>query len=1196
MALLDNIPQEEKFKMNIKHQSDNVDIWCVLLDDMTVKVKHWKIQEKNENLTLREIWLNEVRQLNRLKSIGNSNKYLELLYKSHIDEKGYYLIYETNEETVSLSQFIDEHTDIKQNRPSLKLKLNYHWIHPIGLKKTENRIILWKNILKIVRAIKILHEQGIVHRNISLDTILVDDSQDNNDENNKFKLSGFEWSVYLNTLKKVDYSSIMDCEIMHSSTNNDWWSLGNVIREIFKLESFDIPLTKSEFEILKVLKNDDNNEISYINADFIERYIKNIINELPKYDLKNLIAYITSNDGQDHDGYKRIRNKLGEFLNKDLTYEEVFMFLENDLNLEKIDIRQVQFKNNYAYLLRGKKLIYQVDNYKNSHLSWDIGYIKNIFDKYPTWSDFSEKIEMYNRIQYLKKSKIFSIKNEDIFNWNIIISQFEKDKILNDKEKNCLRGLVLNHAIDTSLLLNQKYNVIYKEIDIDEINKNSKIIFEEGNYYQIELISDKYRDKISQSLSIKKQKDIFYTQFENEEISPEWIIEPIEENEGLRTFSLYYITKIDGKLIFSSKQNINLYLNEGDKYKLYQKSLKGTDVQLERRNHALNKLIDQQNLLESLTDPAQSLQIMSYDYDLSESMYSLDDSKQNIFKKLLTINPNFIVQGPPGVGKTHLIVTLIKQIFKDEKSSKIILTAQSHSTVKVLYDAIMKNCDTNELILIDAFDNDENLEEENSYNKVTKKYIEKFSNSEMFSNVMKTYHEDVKEDLKTLLIDKSSYQFYDSILKSANLIFTTTNSKTLESLIRNNVNFDLSIMEESAKVSGVELISPMLVSHKRIMIGDYLQLPAFGEQVINNIVRNRKLFDYKLILNELNHIGFRKDILHKLSLNSQPLESGENIEDTTKTDVILNLNKYFSIFKFLSNEADKIKERSTESFGDTINTQYRMHPDISNIVSKTVYKDILKDNIEQKEYYLQDSSYPILFENHKFDESINSNKAVIWIDIKDKNDNPNQISDYEENYTNETEIGIIKEVLDTMHLNKNYRKKDKVSIQILSPYRKQVQKININLKHHKLNQGFFIESGTDIARTVDSFQGGEADVIIISLVRHNSFTPYTKALGFLMDMRRMNVLLSRAKYKMIIIGCFKMFKYWSDYIENNPELRKEVCSELESNNLNFLNSFVNLATPDYNLMLDKSISQNIKKFNYINFVSSDILLECGNHE
>ncbi|WP_311976961.1 C-terminal helicase domain-containing protein [Bradyrhizobium diversitatis] len=56
--------------------------------------------------------------------------------------------------------------------------------------------------------------------------------------------------------------------------------------------------------------------------------------------------------------------------------------------------------------------------------------------------------------------------------------------------------------------------------------------------------------------------------------------------------------------------------------------------------------------------------------------------------------------------------------------------------------------------------------------------------------------------------------------------------------------------------------------------------------------------------------------------------------------------------------------------------------------------------------------------------------------------------------------------------------------------------------------------------TVDSFQGGEADVVIVSLVRNNGHSGMG-ALGFVRRRRRMNVLLSRAKWKLIIVTSLK---------------------------------------------------------------------------
>ena len=53
-----------------------------------------------------------------------------------------------------------------------------------------------------------------------------------------------------------------------------------------------------------------------------------------------------------------------------------------------------------------------------------------------------------------------------------------------------------------------------------------------------------------------------------------------------------------------------------------------------------------------------------------------------------------------------------------------------------------------------------------------------------------------------------------------------------------------------------------------------------------------------------------------------------------------------------------------------------------------------------------------------------------------------------------------------------------------------------------------------VVKTVDGFQGQERDIIYISLVRSND----TKEIGFLNDIRRMNVALTRARQRLVVIG------------------------------------------------------------------------------
>ncbi|WP_252405707.1 AAA domain-containing protein, partial [Escherichia coli] len=52
------------------------------------------------------------------------------------------------------------------------------------------------------------------------------------------------------------------------------------------------------------------------------------------------------------------------------------------------------------------------------------------------------------------------------------------------------------------------------------------------------------------------------------------------------------------------------------------------------------------------------------------------------------------------------------------------------------------------------------------------------------------------------------------MLRSANLVFSTTNSSDLEKLISSSSDFDWSIVEEAGRATGTELIAPMILSHR----------------------------------------------------------------------------------------------------------------------------------------------------------------------------------------------------------------------------------------------------------------------------------------------------------------------------------------------------------------------------------------------
>ena len=88
---------------------------------------------------------------------------------------------------------------------------------------------------------------------------------------------------------------------------------------------------------------------------------------------------------------------------------------------------------------------------------------------------------------------------------------------------------------------------------------------------------------------------------------------------------------------------------------------------------------------------------------------------------------------------------------------------------------------------------------------------------------------------------------------------------------------------------------------------------------------------------------------------------------------------------------------------------------------------------------------------------------------------------------------------------------ERLDVGVISPYRAQVQYLRSQFKKKEYFKPF---RHLITVNTVDGFQGQERDIIVISLVRSND----EGQIGFLRDLRRMNVAITRARMKLIILG------------------------------------------------------------------------------
>ncbi|MCD8134751.1 MAG: AAA domain-containing protein, partial [Parabacteroides gordonii] len=175
--------------------------------------------------------------------------------------------------------------------------------------------------------------------------------------------------------------------------------------------------------------------------------------------------------------------------------------------------------------------------------------------------------------------------------------------------------------------------------------------------------------------------------------------------------------------------------------------------------------------------------------------------------------------------------------------------------------------------------------------------------------------------------------------------------------------------------------------------------------------------------------------------------------------------------------------------------QYRMHEDIMRFSSHWFYQDELKAAPEVSQRGILAYDTPVVwfdtadcdFEEYRLSESmsrINKQEAVLLVE---------QLQTYIEKITKER-------VLD-----------ESIDFGLISPYKSQVQYIRGLIKRNAFFKPF---RKLITVHTVDGFQGQERDVIMISLVRAND----QGNIGFLNDLRRMNVAITRARMKLIILG------------------------------------------------------------------------------
>ena len=175
--------------------------------------------------------------------------------------------------------------------------------------------------------------------------------------------------------------------------------------------------------------------------------------------------------------------------------------------------------------------------------------------------------------------------------------------------------------------------------------------------------------------------------------------------------------------------------------------------------------------------------------------------------------------------------------------------------------------------------------------------------------------------------------------------------------------------------------------------------------------------------------------------------------------------------------------------------QYRMNDEIMNFSSDWFYHGELKSAPEVKYRSILDYDTPIIWVNT---EGMDRNEEFVGESF---------------GRINKAEAALSIEEL-KRYINKIGKERlleERIDFGLISPYKAQVQYLRQLIKKDAFFKPF---RGLITINTVDGFQGQERDVILISLVRANE----DGQIGFLNDLRRMNVAITRARMKLIILG------------------------------------------------------------------------------
>jgi superfamily I DNA and/or RNA helicase len=311
--------------------------------------------------------------------------------------------------------------------------------------------------------------------------------------------------------------------------------------------------------------------------------------------------------------------------------------------------------------------------------------------------------------------------------------------------------------------------------------------------------------------------------------------------------------------------------------------------------------------------------------------------------------------------------------------------------------------------------------------------------------------------------EKTLLELTERVRASADVVFATCSiAGALTDDFRDSAGiFDWVIVEEAAKAWPTEIIIPLVRGVRWTLVGDHRQLGPHRSQDMHTFLEKLSTYDHE-----------------QVSLHYEAREGYE---------------EFVRLFEgFFTKKGETAADGNLPPV-NSLDTQFRMHPDMAEPFARAFY-----DGIESGPGLREDRAHGLTTPRYL------EGAPLVWLDTS-----RHEGCEDEGMWHNPGEVALIEDLVRRLNLGDD---RDPDRLVVLTPYRQQVDKLGQSILGDRVH-------------TVHSFQGGESNIGIISLVRSTvRGGDVRQNVGHTASPEVINVMLSRAKKLMVVVGNLPHFE------------------------------------------------------------------------